>query len=74
MDVSTTEKIIEQVRKCPSGSLSYFLNNEVPDEPDKVVAESATMQKVEVTANGPYLIKSECLIIHSDSIVEKKPA
>ena len=24
---STTEKIIEQVKKCPSGALSYFLND-----------------------------------------------
>lgn len=23
---STTEKIIEQVKKCPSGALSYFMN------------------------------------------------
>ena len=25
---STTEKIIAQVKKCPSGALSYFLNEE----------------------------------------------
>jgi len=25
---STTEKIIEQVKKCPSGALSYFMNEE----------------------------------------------
>jgi uncharacterized Fe-S cluster protein YjdI len=25
---STTEKIIEQVKKCPSGALTYFLNSE----------------------------------------------
>ena len=43
--------IIEQVRRCPGGPLRYFLNNEVPNEPNKVVAESATMLKVEVTAN-----------------------
>ena len=41
MDGATTEKIIEQVRQCPSGALSYYLNAEaVADEtPDKVVAE-----------------------------------
>ena len=27
-DGSTTEKIIEQVKKCPSGALSYFMNEE----------------------------------------------
>ena len=25
---STTEKIIEQVKKCPSGALSYYLNSD----------------------------------------------
>jgi uncharacterized Fe-S cluster protein YjdI len=24
---STTEKIIEQVKKCPSGALSYYMND-----------------------------------------------
>lgn len=28
MDGAVTERIIEQVKKCPSGALSYFLNNE----------------------------------------------
>jgi uncharacterized Fe-S cluster protein YjdI len=25
---STTEKIIEQVKQCPSGALSYFMNDD----------------------------------------------
>ena len=25
---STTEKIMEQVKKCPSGALSFYMNNE----------------------------------------------
>lgn len=25
---STTEKIIETIKKCPSGALTYYLNNE----------------------------------------------
>ncbi len=72
IDGATTVKIIEQVRRCPSGALRYFLNNEVPNEPNKVVAESATMLKVEVTANGPYLIRSECLIVHSNGKEDTK--
>jgi uncharacterized Fe-S cluster protein YjdI len=27
---STTEKIIAQVKKCPSGALSYFMNDDEP--------------------------------------------
>jgi uncharacterized Fe-S cluster protein YjdI len=74
MDGASTEKIIEQVRQCPSGALSYFLNTEIAaDEPvDKVAAESASIMKVEVTPNGPYLIKTKCLIVHSDGSEETK--
>jgi uncharacterized Fe-S cluster protein YjdI len=32
MDRATTERIIEQVKKCPSGALSYYLNNEMNSE------------------------------------------
>jgi uncharacterized Fe-S cluster protein YjdI len=72
MDGAATERIIEQVRKCPSGALSYFLNAEAKNEPEKVIAESAHIMKIEVTANGPYLVQSECLIIHSDGREETK--
>ena len=27
IDSSTTDKIIETVKKCPSGALSYYMNN-----------------------------------------------
>jgi len=74
MGGATTERIIEQVRKCPSGALSYFLNEDISKNQtdEKVVAESAHILKVEVTANGPYLIKTECLIVHSDGREETK--
>ncbi len=74
MDGASTEKIIEQVRKCPSGALSYYLNTEImSNEPtDKVIAESANIMKIQVTTNGPYLIKTECLIVHSDGREETK--
>jgi uncharacterized Fe-S cluster protein YjdI len=74
IDGANTERIIEQVRKCPSGALSYYMNADKikEDGPDKVVAESATILKVEVAANGPYLIKSEFLIVNSDGREETK--
>lgn len=31
MDGATTERITEQVKKCPSGALSYFMNGEASD-------------------------------------------
>ena len=74
MDGASTDKIIEQVRKCPSGALSYYLTAEAVSEEttDKVVAESANILKIQVSPNGPYLIKTECLIVHSDGREETK--
>lgn len=74
MEGATTERIIEQVRKCPSGALSYSLNAETAarEPANKIVAESANMLKIEVTPNGPYIIKTECLVVHHDGKEETK--
>lgn len=72
MSGATSEQIIEQVRKCPSGALSYYLNTEMPAVSGEVVAESAGIATIEVSPNGPYLIKTACRIIHSDGREETK--
>lgn len=69
---ATTDQIIEQVRKCPSGALSYFMND-AEDSGKEVIAEDAQMLNIEVTANGPYVIKTSCTIRHSDGRSEIKP-
>lgn len=51
MEGSNTQAIAEQVSKCPSGALSYYMNNEVEG---KVEVEAETI--VEVSANGPLLV------------------
>ena len=33
---SSSEKIIAQVKICPSGALSFFMNKEVGNKPDNV--------------------------------------
>jgi len=48
---ATSEKIIEQVKKCPSGALTYYLNEEL--QGDTISAS------IEVLENGPYLIKGK---------------
>lgn len=72
MEGAGTERIIEQVRKCPSGALSYFMNNPVPADSNNVVAEKADIATIEVMANGPYLVKTECLIVYGDGKQETK--
>ena len=74
MQGASTEKIVEQVRKCPSGALSYFMNNEAQHENDEttILAEAANVINIEVMPNGPLLIKTDCLITYSDGKQETK--
>jgi CDGSH-type Zn-finger protein len=49
-DSAKTDEIIDTIRKCPSGALSYSINS--IEHRDPIERES----KVTVTKNGPYLI------------------
>lgn len=51
MDGATTERIIEQVDKCPSAALSWF-KNEAGEAMPKTEAETI----VEVAPNGPLMV------------------
>lgn len=48
---ASTERIVEQVKACPSGALSYFMNAEGNQQ-----AEAVTQTVVEVLPNGPLLV------------------
>lgn len=50
-DGASTERIIEQVNKCPSGALTFYMN-ENAEENQEITAESI----VEVSPNGPLLV------------------
>ena len=63
---AATDRIIEQVRHCPSGALSYFMNAEGPAEQRDPVAEASHILKVEVTPKGPYILNTQCIIVHAD--------
>lgn len=45
-----TEKIVEQINKCPSGALSFFYNS----EGEQTTVETETI--AEVMENGPLLV------------------
>jgi uncharacterized Fe-S cluster protein YjdI len=64
---STTERMIAQVRKCPSGALSYYMNNE-KQVPSVVTGESI----VEVVKNGPLLVYGNITIKDKDGKETKK--
>jgi uncharacterized Fe-S cluster protein YjdI len=65
---STTDKIIEQVKKCPSGALSYYLNRDADDEPVKVEAETI----VEPTPNGPLMVYGNVTIKNAQGQLTRK--
>jgi len=65
-DAAKTDQLINQVKNCPSGALSFFMNDESNPE-----AESMET-KVEVLPNGPLLIYGTLKITDKDGNVETK--
>jgi uncharacterized Fe-S cluster protein YjdI len=64
---STTDKIIEQVKKCPSGALSYYLNR---DTKEQVKVEAETI--VETVQNGPLMVYGNVTVKDSAGTITKK--
>ena len=63
---ATTEELKAQIKKCPSGALSYYMNNEEDQE-----AESMET-KVEVLENGPLLVYGTLKVTDKDGNTETK--
>jgi uncharacterized Fe-S cluster protein YjdI len=50
MDAASTKNLVNTVKKCPSGALSYAMNNEADNTSRSIET------KVEVLENGPLLV------------------
>lgn len=68
MDGAATERIKEQVDRCPSGALSWYMDADGPT-PEFGVGASTF---VEVMKNGPILIKGEVEVSLPDGSTETK--
>ncbi len=66
IDAASTERIINQVKQCPSGALRYYMNAE-----DDQSAETLDA-KVEVLENGPLLVYGTLKVTHKDGTSETK--
>lgn len=53
IDAATTERLVEQVKTCPSGALSYKMNS----QPVQAASAVADVVKVKVAPNGPLLVQ-----------------
>ena len=65
---ANTESIIDQIKKCPSGALSYYMNSDAGDEKVKVEAETI----VETAPNGPLMVYGNVTIKDSKGNVTRK--
>lgn len=56
-EAATTDQIIAQVKQCPSGALSYYLNDQAEE-----VQESHAESIVEAVPNGPLLVYGNLIV------------
>lgn len=66
MENAATLALRDQVSACPSGALTYYLNNESKKE---ITMEET---KIDVMANGPLLVHGTIKIMDSEGNVQMK--
>lgn len=66
-DGSTSDRIVEQVKKCPSGALSYYMNQ--PELAAPASTEQGTV--IEPTPNGPLLVSGDLHLRDSTGALTK---
>jgi uncharacterized Fe-S cluster protein YjdI len=67
MEGGLTKQIEEQVKKCPSGALSFYYNDKAADE-----SNINTDAKIEVMSDGPLLVYGNITIKDSQGVETKK--
>ncbi|RNC85130.1 MAG: hypothetical protein ED556_11230 [Winogradskyella sp.] len=66
VDAASTDELIETIKKCPSGALSYYMNAQDNNEAVKLETQ------VEVLENGPLLVYGTLNVTHKDGSQETK--
>lgn len=64
---ATTEELIAQIDKYPSGAFSWCRNDE-----GKPTVEMSNSTKIEISPNGPIRVHGDVEITHSNGSVEKR--
>jgi uncharacterized Fe-S cluster protein YjdI len=65
---SNTRNIIDQIKKCPSGALSYYMNEEERGPELSIDAETI----VETVPNGPLMVYGDVSIKNNEGVITKK--
>lgn len=67
-DKATEEELINTIKKCPSGALSYLIeSSDLTSEISQVKKE-----KIKVMGSGPLIISDGCSIEYKGEIIEKE--
>ena len=64
---ASTQEIVNQVKNCPSGALSYYINADGKEKQEKM-----DNIQIKVIENGPLRITGNLEITHKDGTVEIK--
>lgn len=75
MSGADSAKIMEQVKKCPSGALSYFANDNTDgkkESADGSKSKADAERVVEVVPNGPLMISGDLEVKHSDGSITQE--
>ena len=64
-----TDRIVEQVQRCPSGALSYVMD--APSAAASVVDASPEL-RIEVRPNGPLVLHGRCTIERPDGTRDER--
>lgn len=60
---AATHEIIERIKNCPSGALSFYHNDPIHNETQQPTLQE---QLVEVLPNGPLLVHGNLQVKHND--------
>lgn len=64
---ASTQRIIDQISKCPSGALSFYYNSET-NPPEEITSDT----RAEVVENGPLLVYGNLTVKRANGETETK--
>ena len=70
MENASSDAIVDAVRGCPSGALTYFKNESGQEQSTAKVENETT--KVEVIENGPLMVFGSLVVKYADGSEEQK--
>lgn len=70
VNAADTERLIEQVKRCPTDALTYYMNNEKEKNAEKSMENSCVI--AEIIDNGPVVIIKSCVCVQQAGKADQK--